>query len=57
MSYALGLYRCPRCMERKPLQGRKRIANAFWCAECHKIKTEKSAAVSADKNNATFNGL
>lgn len=51
-------FRCPDCGQSKSIKGRKSRGwkAGFRCAECHK-KTEKSAAASADKENATVSGL
>lgn len=47
-------FMCPECGNRRPMKGRvKRGWKAgYRCACCHKIKTEKSAAVSADMETA-----
>ena len=39
---------CPDCGQSKSIKGRKSRGwkAGFRCAECHKIKTEKSAAVN-----------
>ena len=49
-------FRCPECGKSKSIKGRKSRGwkIGFRCAECH---MEKSAAKSADKNNATVSGL
>ena len=57
MSYTSNMYRCPKCKARKPLEGRKRIANAFWCAQCKESRAMSVARKTADKTNATVNGL
>ncbi len=47
-------FRCPDCGQSKSIKGRKSRGwkAVFRCAECHKIKTEKSAAASADVTTA-----
>lgn len=47
-------FRCPDCGQSKSIKGRKSRGwkIGFRCADCHTKKTEKSAAVSADKTTA-----
>ena len=52
-------FRCPDCGQSKSIKGRKSRGwkSGFRCAECHTKKSEKSAAVSADKTKPASSAL
>ena len=53
-------FQCRECGQYKSRSGCKARGlkvDGYRCAACHAKKTEKSAAASADKENATVSGL
>ena len=52
-------FRCPDCGQSKSIKGRKSRwwKAGFRCGDCHKIKTEKSAAANADKTKPASSAL